>query len=342
MNDIKLIFHIGMGKTGTTSIQWAMENNQKALADQGVCYLGMWLDMIDPEFEGLAGTVKFLLDPPDLKAGYAQKFVQHVRELNATSGASTFILSNEGLFERPGGIIPFLRALSTISNINVKAYAYLRDPAGWLRSAYAQWGLKHKTVQGPIRPFSSMAPNLLKQYSCAVTYHEKIPDIINLRHFDEQPDVVAAFCSEVGLVLEGTTVRKLPRDETAELVLRREFNNLFQDAVLPGSFDNAAWGNTRRDGVASIDDIVLSFDDNSTISAAIADNFSTFAYLNENLNLNLNLTTDASRSVDVATVRNRMIDYLMHIVVRQSLRIARLESDFSNSLISHSQMNSVD
>ena len=38
-----LLFHIGMGKTGTSSIQYALDSSADRLAAKGVRYLGMWM-----------------------------------------------------------------------------------------------------------------------------------------------------------------------------------------------------------------------------------------------------------------------------------------------------------
>ncbi|MCC4254823.1 hypothetical protein LL251_20685 [Sphingobium naphthae] len=331
MNEINLIFHIGMGKTGTTSIQWALENNRAALAEQGTHYLGMWFDMIEADFEGLGGTVKFLLAPPGNKAGYAGAFLNHVREISAATGATTFILSNEGLFERPGGIIPFLRALEMDSDVNVKAYAYLRNPAEWLKSAYAQWGLKHKTVEGPIRPFSTMAPNLLKQYACAAVYHEKIASIINFRYFDAKSDVVQDFSKEIGIFLPTQSIRKLARDEPAELILRREFNNLFLSPVLPSQFDKAIWGDAQPGMVQAIEEIVSSFEDRDSITDIIESQIDIFKYIQEEMHIPLSLEVKESSLTDKRQVRDRALDYLVQIVMRQSWRITRLEEVLFNS-----------
>jgi len=55
----KLIVHIGMGKTGTTSIQRALRISTKELDSKGVKYLGMWFEFERDSFVGTKETVKF-------------------------------------------------------------------------------------------------------------------------------------------------------------------------------------------------------------------------------------------------------------------------------------------
>lgn len=50
---MKIVFHIGMGKTGTSSIQAALSQNAGELRKQGALYLGMWFDRLDPSYKGL-------------------------------------------------------------------------------------------------------------------------------------------------------------------------------------------------------------------------------------------------------------------------------------------------
>jgi hypothetical protein len=51
----RLIVHVGMGKTGTTSLQKALQESEEVLRAQKSAYLGMWLKFGQ---EVLAGTKK--------------------------------------------------------------------------------------------------------------------------------------------------------------------------------------------------------------------------------------------------------------------------------------------
>lgn len=66
----KLIVHIGAGKTGSTSIQSTLRENQKVLAENGCKYLGMMLEKAQPrssyDWQQPSGSPMFFSLTPDL------------------------------------------------------------------------------------------------------------------------------------------------------------------------------------------------------------------------------------------------------------------------------------
>ncbi|MEE4348508.1 MAG: sulfotransferase, partial [Paracoccaceae bacterium] len=159
---MKLILHIGMGKTGTSSIQNALRTSSVELAEQNVQYLGMWFDAIDPRFNGSLGTREFFALDEEAMQSAATLFLENLNRINAERGIETFVLSNEAIFGAVHRIKPFILALC--EQIDVKIVIYIRDPHSWLPSAYTQWSLYHKSVKGPLRSFSEHAPELLSMY----------------------------------------------------------------------------------------------------------------------------------------------------------------------------------
>ncbi len=57
---MRIVFHIGMGKTGTTSIQHALKESADALARQNAAFLSMSLDEINPASTGIANYYRFI------------------------------------------------------------------------------------------------------------------------------------------------------------------------------------------------------------------------------------------------------------------------------------------
>ena len=62
---MRLILHVGMGKTGTSSIQKVLEANQAGLKAQKAHYLGMWFDFVDPRYHGIQGVRDVFEQSPD-------------------------------------------------------------------------------------------------------------------------------------------------------------------------------------------------------------------------------------------------------------------------------------
>mgnify|MGYP003672371703 CR=1 FL=1 len=196
---MKLILHIGMGKTGTSSIQSALRTNTAALAEQKVHYLGMWFDMIDPAYHGHSGLLDFLaLDEAEMQST-AISFFNLMSEKAEANGADTFILSNEGIFGHVHRIKPFLEELR--NHVDLSLVAYIRNPYKWLPSAFTQWGLFHKEQKGPLQTFRVRAATLIGQYAAAPVWIETYGDSLTVRLHDTSIDVVEDFCATCGITL---------------------------------------------------------------------------------------------------------------------------------------------
>jgi hypothetical protein len=319
---VKIIFHVGMGKTGTTSIQVALRQNAKTLRDQNVKYLGLWFDQIDESFFGLSGTQKFRAASKEEMLEYAKKFHQCLLNEKAENGFDTFVLSNEGLFQSPDGVIDFMNHLAEMEDISVKAVAYIRNPRDWLPSAYAQWGINHKTVNGPIRTIKEMAPSLLSQYNGAKKWESDFRGELDFRVFDKSTDVISDFADAAGIVLIPPGRRNLERKETAELLLRREFNNLFQEQVLPNVFDEAV--KAPNTVVEHIDQVLLDMFDTGAIDTATSEMREILDMLSEKFGMTFK-ESDGKSIPDAEEVRTRMMDYLVVLTMGLAKRVHNLE-----------------
>lgn len=204
---MKLILHIGMGKTGTTSIQNALKSNTAALAEQKVHYLGMWFGMISPEYDDFGGANQFIRQDRAVQEAGAETFLRHMETVAETTGADTFILSNEALFEKAADVEPFITALK--GKVDVQLLAYMRDPHMWLPSAFTQWELHHKTHTGPIKPFPEQARKLIKMYTGFSVWANTFPDNLVVRKHDTKFDVVQDFAKSCGIALSELDARFL-------------------------------------------------------------------------------------------------------------------------------------
>ncbi|WMS45364.1 hypothetical protein RDV64_23720 (plasmid) [Acuticoccus sp. MNP-M23] len=321
-----IIFHIGMGKTGTSSIQRALQTGTKALAPHNAHYLGMWFDMIAPRFRGHEGLKDFCNIPPEAKEAAAGTFLSALADIERNSGAHTFIMSNEGFFGEGDGLKPFIDALRP--HANIKLIAYMRPAREWLPSAFAQWGIRHKTYPGPIQPFGERAKLLIGQYNGIRAWHQNFSDILVVRKHTKSIDVVADFSEVIGIPLPAGE-RSLERSEPAEMVLQAMFNNRFPKPVMPERFRRVVLGSGHE--VRSVEEMARLCFEHDGLDAIVDGRAPLFDYVRENIGIELDGKSDGDgRTVDKDALRDRILDYLIEITFLQAARIQKLENEIED------------
>lgn len=232
---VDVIFHVGMGKTGSTSIQGALAQSAPELAQSGVKSLGMWLGMLGPEFDGFHGFQSFLKQPPEELEDAGQRLLQWILEEQERSATQVFVVSNEQYLENVSRLLPFFRPM--LGRVRLRVLIFARPPATWLPSAYAQWGVVHKINIGPVLRFSAMSRRLIRQYGFIRKWHEAFENSVILREFDPQKDIVAEFGEVLGVHLRNSPTKLQARLPVSELLMRAAFNNSHSEPTLPQSFD---------------------------------------------------------------------------------------------------------
>lgn len=320
----KLIFHIGMGKTGSTSLQLALRNSEACLAEQKAQYMGMWFDMLSPKYHGLDGEQLFFRESEDVKQELGKAFLQHIKGIQQELGHNTFVMSNESFFSVGRRIAPFLAQLA--EGANILFVLYVRDPKKWLPSAYAQWGMAHKTKPGPLLSFPELAPELLQQYQHLFFWHDVFQRHLVVRSYDNAVNVVADFSEAVGLRLEEPTRRSLERPEYGELALRAFFNSRFDSQVLPHVFSDII-PHAAIEHAPSLSSILNSCFDYSDLPAMLEATAEVEELLRDRYSIDFNQirvgTETQSPSQD--EIRNRVMDMLINIIFDQGARICQLE-----------------
>lgn len=320
---MRLILHVGMGKTGTSSIQRALQGNAQTLAAQDALYLGMWFSAIDTKFDGHDGLMAFCNSTAEQQVEYARLFKQALAKTADANGTRTFIMSNEGLFDRVDKILPFLNALR--GELDVSLLAYMRDPHQWLPSAFHQWSLRHKTYEGPMRSFSDFAPELIKQYEAIRIWQGHFSDILDVRLHDKGTDVVADFAKGCGLTLDLPDVRHLERSEPAETYLRAAFNARLATGGMPETFDRQVH-NVHARPVPTFETLMDLCFKHDNIDGIVEEQRELFEFIKKNLGFDfLSGPPTAPRQPDQAALQTRLIDYLIEITLEQSIRLKRLE-----------------
>lgn len=323
MTPPKIVFHIGMGKTGTTSIQQTLLGASDQLATQNARYLGMWFGILGDEFRNFPGLARLAASTAAEQKDHARVFANHIRVVGRRTGATTFIHSNESIFEQPVALDPFFRAIR--EEVEAVLLCYVRPPHDWLPSAFNQWNIRHKTLPGPLQPFAERARALIAVYEAIRVWREGFGDVLQVRRYDSGEDVVADFADAVGITLAPSAVRHLERTEAAENLLRGLFNDRFADTVMPAVFDRTILVGARipAPSVDRMIDIVTSLD---SLDAVVAERRAVFEYIREAFGIDLlRNSAPAPSPAGPDGIRARLIDYLVEITLSQGIRIHQLE-----------------
>lgn len=247
---MKFIFHIGAGKTGTTSIQKTLRKNDEILKELGVWHLGMmlerspvkqydWqLDLSTPtmrKFHTLSEEVaeKQLLDVliPTIKLAKERKY-------------HTLVWSNESFFSQQYNFVSALKVLAQ-QGIEIEILVYVREYLSWAQSAYSQWGIKHKTYRGNFQPFSKWIDKRQPSFYYEIDkLMKKYPDVVKVRNMSAVGNVVEDFFTFIDVDSNDIV---LFRDNDApvneELFFRALYDSKFQREVFIKQF-NHAFGDT--------------------------------------------------------------------------------------------------
>ncbi|MBP8926979.1 MAG: sulfotransferase [Pseudomonadales bacterium] len=221
---LRLVFHLGPGKTGTTAIQSALRARRAALLEQGCWYLGMMLEHAPVQrypWQKITGTPDFVaLDKASANAQLLEVFVASLPVIRE-AGCHTLIWSNEWFLQRTGFVIDTVSALAA-ANVEVQIVSYVRRHDAWARSAYIQWGIRDKRYPGKTRPFAQWLKYEAMEFAVQLEpWLQRFPRHCVVRNFDAIDDVVADFQWLAGLDgagLESVRVNESPSAE--ELVLR--------------------------------------------------------------------------------------------------------------------------
>lgn len=319
---MKLFLHVGMGKTGTSSIQGAMKHAQEALHNQGGHYLGMWMDIIDPAYQGIQGVRDFLRSSPEARQEGAVRLVRHMQDIREKTGCETFVFSNEDLYGHVNQIGPFVNTLA--EHVDLTIVMYVRDIQSWLPSAYVQWSIRHKTKDGPIRSFRDDAPRWVDAYRALDIWHRDFAPWLVVRKFDKTVDVVEDFSATIGLGIPKQEKRLLERAENAEVLLRALYNNRFPVEVFPNRF-NAFVLNQGQNEVPTLEEAIETYLNFDQADQAIESRRAELEAIGERIGVDfLQGAAKDEGTPDPEELRRRMIDYLIEICLSQSVQLQKL------------------
>lgn len=247
-----LVLHIGAGKTGTSSIQATLRSQRARLKEQGIYYLGLMLEYAPLrlfDWQKPSGAHEFLTLEPSHIAQQVQEVIRTSLPSLRAAGCHRAIWSNEWFFDHgTGAIIEAMQRLRA-EGMDVQVIAYIRRHDAWVRSAYVQWGLKHKTYTGPLLPFDQWIRSRNPRFSQRLRpWLTAFGDDVQVRNLDTAGDAVTDFMHTCGIAPAGLDpIRSNETPSGEELTVRAMFNAMFADKVPVDRFDRVIGKDTRFD-----------------------------------------------------------------------------------------------
>ncbi len=329
LSGFELIVHIGNGKTGTSSIQKTFADQTAPLKRQGVAYLGLMLEDAPPAAKVypwmiMRGWAEFKSLEPEVAGQQLKDALLTTLKQLKSDGFKAAIWSNESLFGDGSFIGSVLKNIYEMG-AKVKVIAYVRRHDTWARSAYLQWGIKHKTYRGPVKSFREWYELNDVNFSKALKLwleHDWLE--LHVRNFDACQDVVVDFLSVCNLDPSEITVRR--HNETPNsvaLALWSLYNSQFDEPVLPvelqklihkgGVLDRAPIGSDFNSLLPTVDDIDQVFERSAEDRAFVNELFAQ--------NDQPKMPTDTPKKKNLEISQEQLNAALLLLVKHQSDRI---------------------
>jgi hypothetical protein len=332
IREFRLIFHIGAGKTGTSSIQQTLRTQQEKLKREGAWYLGLMLEhapIVKFDWQRAGATKEFLkLSVEDGTRAIFEVLVGSIPKI-VSEGCTRAIWSNEWFFAH--GTTVVLNAVRQLSELgaDVRIVAYVRRHDAWARSAYVQWGLKHKSYEGRLVPFDRWYKRQRHGfYKQLVPWVEAFGEKVLVRNLDAVGDAVKDFL-RLGDI-DPDSFERIRSNETPtreELTLRAMFNHQFKEKSDPDRFDNCFGRGKLRFDVPVDDWLTPVLPSDKALQEVVAESAEDRAALNELLQScgqpPIDTTPLAASTMGLDS--NKILAAVCQMVMLQAGRIQELE-----------------
>lgn len=289
---VKLIVHIGHGKTGSSSIQETLLASRQALTDQGVAYLGLMLEhsqnTVRPAWQQRSGSDAFFAVDHDSAHANDELFavLQEALSLLDAHGVTRAIWSNEWLAQRSRMVLPALQRVAAQGH-TIEIQCYIRRHDKWAISAYSQWGLKHKNYAGPIRRFADWLPIFggrgMRFAGDLAPWDNVFGQDLRVFNFDAVGDVVEHFLM-VNHLQGIVPIRDNVSPPSVEIAAQAVFNSRSEAPVRPFEYGRIAAllqrETTRGDSLPTIDAL---FPDAKTLADILEERCDDIAALDQML-----------------------------------------------------------
>lgn len=151
---MRAILHIGLPKTGTSTLQEILAGNTRALRSSGILYpkagrtfagrtllrhVGLRYAMQEKGTQPTVVMQRFTLKTPERLSAYIDSFPEEFDSELSEASPETVVLSDEALFDfAEPDMIARMRDFLLPRFSSVEIVGYLRDPVGAMSSAYSQ------------------------------------------------------------------------------------------------------------------------------------------------------------------------------------------------------------
>ncbi len=236
-----VIIHIGQSKAGSTAIQKSLMEAKKPLEAQRAFYLGLMCE----HAPGSKRSWQRAGGWPDLALLGEAKAARELEEVAVAAvsslmedGYRRIILSNETFLPSTKIVFPAIRGMAKLG-ANVRAVAYVRRPDTWAQSAYLQWGIKHKTYKGPLRPFREWLGARHKRNARELRPWLELEEVeAMVRNYDACDDVVQDFLECAGVDAKSIpTIRGNESPTPVAMALWALYNGQGDDVVMPNELE---------------------------------------------------------------------------------------------------------
>ena len=285
---VKLIVHIGHGKTGSSSIQQTLLSGRDILLIRNSLfwtYAGAWWRVEPSHWQKRSGSDIFFANARDpLTANGEMPFVGVPSQCDR-DGVTKAIWSNEWLAPRSGMVLPALQKIAE-SGHEIEIQCYVRRHDKWAISAYSQWGLKHKSYDGRVRDFESWMPvfggRSIRFADDIKPWHDAFSDKLKVFNFDAIGDVVEHFL--VNNQIAGVRpINENVSPSAVEIAAQAVFNSKHPISMRPSEYDKVASLLRRDAGTEQPTTIDKLFPSQDALKTLLDDRRDDIATLNEHL-----------------------------------------------------------
>ncbi len=253
---LEAILHIGTPKTGTSSLQRFLAQNDTLLSEHGLLYplagrrhrkrtssrqVGLALSVLPLDRRDLGFDKIFELDTRDEKAKFQQDFFRDFEAEIANTTAQRVIISDEALYifvSKTSSIVELSRFLAKFFT-KIEIVVYVRSPDRFLESSYSQ----HLKTGGThtLDEFANERKGVISYWSRLKLWEDVFgKNSLKVREYDRSllfhGDIVADFFKEI-LDIELNISSKVPESNSSisplGQALLRSINQYFAELKQP-------------------------------------------------------------------------------------------------------------
>jgi hypothetical protein len=232
---MRVILHIGLGKTGTSALQHMMRVSRDEFIEQAIY-------PVDQSFGDCWDTASYieagkLVNCTDnFKSVFKELISSAVNRANENS-CNTVFYSNESWSNLKIPFYTFINEAVDELGLDLVYYVTVREFSDWVVSCYKQWGLYHKVYKGGVQSFTSWLNE--EEISNILRFPERLKLIEELSSetvvFEYSSTVNFEIINHLGFSYSGSNVKVNDRNNLPLSIL---YNNNFQEPKSPHEIED--------------------------------------------------------------------------------------------------------